>query len=153
MPCNIYGPGDSFDLSKSHVLSALVKRFVDACEAGLNEVTLWSSGIARREFLYVDDLARAVLFLMNSHNSPDIINVGSGSDISIKELAEMTAAKTGFSGQIKWDVSKPDGMLRKCLDVSKITRLGFFPKTTLSEGIDQVIYEYHQLYSQSLKLS
>ncbi len=145
MPCNIYGPGDSFDLNNSHVLSALVRRFVEAVEQGQKEIVLWGTGVARREFLHVDDLARAVLFLMEKHSSPDVINVGSGSDVTIKELAEMIAAKTGFSGTINWDSSKPDGMLRKCLDVSRISELGFKPEISLSEGIDQVIAEYRRL--------
>lgn len=147
MPCNLYGPGDSFDLNNSHVLSALVKRFVDAVVEQVNEITLWGTGIARREFLHVDDLARAVLFLMEKYDSPDIINVGSGKDVTIKELAEMIAAKTGFSGKIFWDTSKPDGMLRKCLDVSKISELGFQPEISLSAGIDQIIQEYRSLRS------
>lgn len=145
MPCNLYGPGDSFDLNNSHVLSALVRRFVEATDLGLHEITLWGSGIARREFLHVDDLARAVLFLMQNHDSPEVINVGSGSDVTIRELAEMIAGKTGFSGKILWDKSKPDGMLLKCLDVTKISHLGFKPEISLSEGIDQVIGEYRGL--------
>ncbi len=148
MPCNLYGPGDSFDLNNSHVLSALVRRFVEAVDSGAEEITLWGSGIARREFLHVDDLARAVLFLMEKHVSSDIINVGSGKDVTIRELAEKIAAKTGFTGKISWDTSKPDGMLRKCLDVSKISELGFQPQISLSAGIDQVIKEYHSLKSQ-----
>ncbi len=145
MPCNLYGPGDSFDLDNSHVLSALVRRFVEAVDAGKSEITLWGSGMARREFLHVDDLARAVLFLMQEYDSPEIVNVGSGCDLTIKELAEMIAQKTGFFGTINWDASKPDGMLRKCLDVSRITQLGFFPKISLSEGLDQVILEFRAL--------
>ncbi|MDD3148746.1 MAG: GDP-L-fucose synthase [Candidatus Riflebacteria bacterium] len=149
MPCNLYGPGDSFDLSNSHVLSALVRRFVEAVNAGRDEITLWGSGIARREFLHVDDMARAVLFLMEKYDSPDVVNVGSGNDLTIKELAEMIAEKTGFSGKIFWDTSKPDGMLRKCLDVSRITQMGFQPKISLSEGVDQVIHEFCELNSLS----
>lgn len=151
MPCNLYGPGDSFDLNNSHVLSALVRRFVDARDDGLQEITLWGSGIARREFLHVDDLARAVLFLMEKHDSPDVINVGSGNDVTIKELAGIVAEKTGFSGKISWDTSKPDGMLRKCLEVSKITQLGFKPAISLSEGIDQVIKEYRSIKVGQMK--
>lgn len=144
MPCNLYGPGDSFDLESSHVLSALVKRFTDAVDAGLHEITLWGSGIARREFLHVNDLARAVVFLMENHTSAEVINVGSGKDVSIKELAEMIAQKTGFTGTINWDKSKPDGMLLKCLDVAKISQMGFKPEISLSSGIDDVIKDYRR---------
>lgn len=142
LPCNIYGPNDCFDLEKSHVLSALVKRFVDAIKEEKKEIKLWGSGIARREFMHVDDLANAVIFLMNNWDSSEIINVGCGKDISIKELAEMVASLTGFNGTIKWDPSMPDGMLKKCLDVSKITKLGFKPSIKLEDGITEMITEY-----------
>ncbi len=142
MPCNLYGPNDSFDPQKSHVLSALVRRFVDAAANGAEEVTLWGTGVARREFLHVDDLARAVLFLMRNHDSSEIVNIGSGSDISIRELAELIARKAGYGGAICWDASMPDGMLRKCLDVSRMHTLGFMTSIGLDEGIDGVIDEY-----------
>lgn len=145
MPCNLYGRNDSFNLENSHVLSALVKRFVDAVDGKVDTVTLWGSGVARREFLHVEDLVMAVLFLMKNYDAPDIINVGSGTDISIKELAEMIADKTGFAGRIIWDTSKPDGMLRKCLDVSRMNELGFKAEIALSTGVDQVIEEYRKL--------
>ncbi len=150
MPCNLYGPGDSFDLENSHVLSSLVRRFSDAVDSGLKEITLWGSGVAMREFLHVDDLARAVVFLMENYDSSEVINVGSGKDLSIKELASRIAEKTGFSGKINWDRSKPDGMLRKCLDVSRITELGFLPEISLSTGIDRLIDEYRELKVQHL---
>ncbi|MBU1107595.1 MAG: GDP-L-fucose synthase [Candidatus Riflebacteria bacterium] len=142
MPCNLYGPGDSFDLENSHVLSALVRRFVDAAANGADEITLWGTGVARREFLHVDDLARATLMLMLRHDSADVINVGSGKDISIRELAGIIAQKAGYKGNVLWDSSKPDGMLLKCLDVSKISAYDFHPQITLAEGIDQVIADY-----------
>lgn len=142
MPCNLYGPGDSFDLENSHVLSALVRRFVDAASAGAKEITLWGTGVAWREFLHVDDLARAVLLLMERRDSADVINVGSGKEITIKALAEMIANKAGFKGKINWDSSKPDGMLKKCLDVSRISAYDFQPQVSLAEGIDQVIADY-----------
>jgi GDP-L-fucose synthase len=145
MPCNLYGQNDSFDLEHSHVLSALVKRFVDAVDEGKEELVLWGTGIARREFLNVSDLARAVILLMEMYDSPEIINVGSGTDVSIKELAELMSSKTGFKGTIQWDSTKPDGMLRKCLDVSKINELGFQPKISLGEGIDFMIQEYRKI--------
>jgi len=113
MPCNLYGPNDSFDLQHSHVLSALVKRFTDAKNNNDKNITLWGTGIARREFMHVDDAANAILFMMQNYNSPDLINIGWGSDISIKELALLIAEKVNFNGEILWDSSKPDGMLKK----------------------------------------
>ncbi len=145
MPCNIYGPGDSFDLQHSHVLSALVKRFTDATDEKKESVTLWGSGVARREFMHVDDLAKAVLFLLNHHNEPDIVNVGWGTDVSIKELAELIAGLTGFQGRLEWDTSKPDGMPRKCLDTSKLDAMGFRPEISLEQGVKEVIAEYKKL--------
>jgi GDP-L-fucose synthase len=145
MPCNLYGPNDSFDPQHSHVLSALVKKFSDAADEGKTEVTMWGTGSARREFLHVDDLARAVLFLMDRCDSPEIINVGSGTDVSIRELAEMIARKVGYEGKLVWDTSMPDGMPRKCMDVSKLSALGFSPAIPVEEGVDQVIAEYAEL--------
>ncbi len=145
MPCNLYGDGDSFDPQRSHVLSALVRRFVDAAETGADRVVLWGTGSARREFLHVHDLARAVLLIMQKMDSPEIINVGSGEDLSIRELAEKVAAAAGFSGILEWDSSKADGMPRKCLEVSKIKALGFVPEISLDEGIRRTINEYRHL--------
>lgn len=145
MPCNIYGPKDSFDLQQSHVLSALVRKFTDAVDENKREITLWGSGAARREFLHVDDLADALLFLMENWDSPEIINVGSGTDITIRELAEMIARKVNFNEKIIWDTSMPDGMPRKCLDVSKLSALGFRPAIKLEDGIDRVIDEYRSI--------
>jgi GDP-L-fucose synthase len=145
MPCNLYGPNDSFDLEHSHVLSALVKRFVDATEQGVSEITLWGTGIARREFMHVDDTARAILFMLEHYNDTQFINIGVGYDVSIKELAEMIAAKTGYKGMIQWDTSKPDGMLRKCMDVSRMKALGFEPLITLEQGVEQMIEIYKNL--------
>lgn len=145
IPCNLYGPNDSFDPHHSHVLSSLVRRFVDAAESGADTVTLWGTGMARREFLHVDDLARAVLFLLEHHDSPQAINVGSGTDVSIRELAEQVAAAAGYHGQVTWDTDMPDGMLRKCLDVSRMKAMGFTPRIDLSTGIAQVITEYRAL--------
>ncbi len=143
MPCNLYGPNDSFDLEHSHVLSALVKRFVDAAAANAPEITLWGTGIARREFMHVHDLSRAILFMLENYTSPDIINIGWGTDVSIKELAEMIAHKVGFTGQLIWDSAKPNGMLRKCMDVSKMKALGFEPSITLEQGVDEMISIYN----------
>ncbi|MGC1392282.1 MAG: GDP-L-fucose synthase [Bacteroidales bacterium] len=144
MPCNLYGPNDSFDLQHSHVLSALVKRFSDAVEDNLPELTLWGSGIARREFMHVDDAAEAIIYLFENYNSSEFLNIGWGEDISIKELAELIANKTDFHGGIKWDKTKPDGMLKKCLDVSRMKSMNFSPEITLSQGVDQMIKIYRQ---------
>jgi GDP-L-fucose synthase len=145
MPCNLYGPNDSFDLQHSHVLSALVKRFEDARAAGAATVTLWGTGVARREFMHVDDMARAILFMMEHYEECGFINIGVGEDISIRELAEAVAAMTSFGGKILWDNSKPDGMLRKCMDVSRMKAMGFMPQITLDAGIKQMIEIYRAL--------
>lgn len=142
MPCNLYGRGDHFDLEKAHVLSSLVKRFCDAKREGLDKVTLWGTGTARREFMNVDDFADAALFLMEKWTSPEIINVGTGTDITIKELAEKIANLAGYAGKIEWDSSMPDGMPRKCLDISKLTTLGYKPKISLDDGIREMIDIY-----------
>jgi GDP-L-fucose synthase len=142
MPCNIYGPKDSFDPENSHVLSALIKKFVDAVDEDKKEVVLWGTGVARREFLHVEDAAKACLYLMKMWDSPEIINVGSGKDISIKDLAMMIAQKVRYNGKIKWDTTMPDGMLRKCLDISKLNSLGFKSSISLEHGIDLQIEEY-----------
>jgi len=147
MPCNLYGANDSFDPLHSHVLSALVRRFVDAVDDASPEVELWGTGSARREFLNVDDLARAVLFLMEEWDRPEIINVGVGKDISIRDLADLIARKLGYTGVIAWDPSKPDGMPRKCLDVTKMASLGFEPEIPLEAGIDRMIADYRALKS------
>ncbi|MDM1062267.1 GDP-L-fucose synthase [Empedobacter falsenii] len=144
MPSNIYGPNDSFDLEHAHVLSSLVKRFVDAKEEKKPTVTLWGTGIARREFLNVADCAKAILYMFENYNSYEFINIGPGNDISIKELAEMIAQKVGFEGEILWDSSKPDGMLRKCMDVSEMKKTGFEPLISLEQGIEEVINSYKE---------
>lgn len=145
MPCNLYGPNDSFDLEHSHVLSALVKRFTDAKDTSAPDIILWGTGIARREFMHVDDAAKATLYMIENYHTTDIINIGWGTDVSIKELAEMIASKVGYEGKILWDNTKPDGMLKKCMDVSKMKTLGFQPSITLSEGIDQMIKIYSEI--------
>jgi GDP-L-fucose synthase len=142
MPCNLYGRNDHFDLENSHVLSALIRRFCDAVDKGAQTVTCWGTGVARREFLNVDDMADATYFLMQKYNDPKFVNVGSGKDISIKELAELIAKNTGFEGKIEWDSSKPDGMLLKCMDISKITDLGWKAGISLETGIKELIAEY-----------
>lgn len=146
MPCNIYGTSDHFDLEKAHVLSALVRRFVDAARGDADEVTLWGTGAARREFIHVEDVVTAILLLMDRCQTPEIVNVGTGVDVSIAELAEMVASAAGYRGRIAWDHAKPDGMSRKCLDVSRIARLGFVPAIGLEEGIRMTVREYRALH-------
>jgi GDP-L-fucose synthase len=142
MPCNLYGPGDSFDLERSHVLSALVRRFSDAVRDATDSVTLWGTGSARREFMHVDDMVRACLMLLDAWPGPEIINVGVGTDVSIQELAAMIVSATGFAGEIRWDSSMPDGMPRKCLDVSRLSALGFVPEIDLERGVREMVESY-----------
>ncbi|AWI25648.1 GDP-L-fucose synthase family protein [Flavobacterium pallidum] len=145
IPSNLYGPNDSFDLEHAHVLSSLVKRFSDAKKQGQKSVTLWGSGIAQREFLHTNDFSEAILYFFENEVPYDYINIGPGTDISIKDLANLIAAKTAYDGEIIWDKSKPDGMLRKCMDVSKMRKEGFNPKITLEDGIDEVIMNYKKI--------
>jgi GDP-L-fucose synthase len=150
MPSNLYGPGDSFDPSHSHVLSATVKKFVDAIIENREEVLMWGSGIARREFLHVNDLVDIMLDILNKKiKIEQFINIGTGVDISIKELAELVASLTGFKGKILWDTSKPNGMLKKCMEVSKMKSLGLKPKIGLEEGIKQMIIDYKNIVSKN----
>lgn len=142
MPTNLYGPGDNFDLETSHVLPALLHRFHDAVEQGSESVTLWGDGSALREFLHVDDMAAATVFLMDTYDEPGPINVGYGSDVSIRELAELVARITGFTGEIAWDTSKPNGTPRKILDSERIHALGWKPTIDLESGIRST-YEWY----------
>jgi len=135
MPTNLYGPGDNFDLKTSHVLPALIHKIHLAKEKAQPSVTLWGTGGAYREFLHVDDLAEACLFLMETCDSHELVNVGCGHDITIRELAAMVANVVGYSGQIAWDTTKPDGPPRKLLDVTKLNQLGWKAKTPLEEGL------------------
>ena len=135
MPTNLYGPNDNFDLLSSHVLAALLRKAHEAKISGAKELIVWGSGKPRRELLHVDDLASACLFLLQHYDSPEIINVGWGEDISIRELAELVCEIVGFGGKLSWDTSKPDGTPRKLLDVSKLRNLGWRPSITLREGI------------------
>ncbi len=135
MPTNLYGPGDNFDLENSHVLPALLRKFHEAAVNGSPEVVIWGTGSPRREFLHVDDLAEATLFLMRNYDSPEIVNVGTGEDLSIKELAEMIGRITGYQGRMGLDASKPDGTPRKLLDISRIQALGWKARIPLEQGI------------------
>ena len=142
MPTNLYGPRDNFDLAASHVLPAFIRRFVDAAESGAEKVVLWGSGSPLREFLHVDDLAQAVVVASEKYDSSLHLNVGTGEDLSIKELASVVAKSAGFRGEIEWDSSKPDGTPRKVLDVSRIKALGWKPTITLEEGVASTIAWY-----------
>jgi GDP-L-fucose synthase len=140
MPTNLYGPNDNYDLNNSHVLPALLRKFHEAKQAGREEVVVWGSGSPKREFLHADDLADACLYLMDHYSDAGLINIGTGEDLSIKELAEMIARITEFKGKIVWDSSKPDGTPRKLMDVGKLHRQGWHHKIELEEGI-RTVYE------------
>ena len=142
MPTNLYGPGDNFDLETSHVLPAMVRKFHDAKENGDRTVTLWGSGTPRREFLYVDDLADACVFLMENYEGAEFVNVGTGTDVTIRELAELVRRTTGFRGEVVWDGTKPDGTPRKLLDVSRMKALGWSASVGLEEGLERT-YEWY----------
>ena len=142
MPCNLYGTNDNYEPNGSHVFPALIRRFVLAAKENKPEETLWGTGRPLREFLHVDDLANAVFHFMEHHNEPTFVNVGSGSEISIAELAALIAREAGFHGKINWDSSKPDGMPRKLMDSSKANALGWTPKISLIEGIRRTIQEF-----------
>ena len=143
MPTNLYGPNDNFDPETGHVLPALIRKFHEAKQTGAPAVILWGTGTVYREFLHVDDLADVLLFLMQSYNNSEIINVGTGTDITIKDLAETIKEITGYEGQITWDKTKPDGTPKKLLDVTKLNNLGWKAKTSLRDGIAQT-YEWYK---------
>jgi len=151
MPTNLYGPGDNFDLQSSHVLPALMRKFHEAKVSGTDSVTLWGSGQPKREFLHVDDLAKAVLFLLAEYDDPIAINVGTGVDVEIRQLAEMISTIVGFAGETKWDKSKPDGTPRKLLDVTRINSLGWQSSIELIDGIEST-YEWFLSAAVSGKL-
>ncbi len=142
MPTNLYGINDNFELQGSHVLPAFIRRFVEAAEKNPPVETLWGSGSPKREFLHVDDLAAAVLHLGSNYDSSEHLNIGTGEDLTIKELAELVAELAGFKGEIAWDTSKPDGTPRKVLDVSKAKALGWSPKISLRDGVASTIAWY-----------
>ena len=140
MPTNLYGPNDNYHPEHSHVLPALIRRFHEGKVSGAKEVTCWGTGTALREFLYVDDLADACIFLMNNYSGDETVNVGTGKELTIKELTELVAKVIGFEGEIKWDPTKPDGTPRKLLDITKLENLGWKYKTELEDGI-RLAYE------------
>ena len=141
MPTNLYGPNDNFDLETSHVLAALLRKAHEAKTRKDRKLMVWGSGQPRREFLHVDDLASACLLLLEKYDSPEIINIGCGEDISIRELAELICDAVGFDGELAWDITKPDGTPRKLLDVTKLKTLGWKPSISLRDGIKQT-YEW-----------
>jgi GDP-L-fucose synthase len=142
MPTNLYGPGDNYHPTNSHVLPALIRRFHEAKEQGLPEVTLWGTGTPRREFLHVDDLAEACLHLLNLDDPPDWINIGTGIDVTISELAQLVKEVTGYTGRLAFDPAKPDGPPRKLLDVSRIRRTGWSPRISLCEGVRRTYQDF-----------
>ena len=141
MPCNLYGPNDCFDLDKSHVISALLKKFDIAKNNKSEEIVMWGTGAAKREFLYVDDLADALLLLMKEYNG-DFVNIGTGSEVSMGDLYQMVSNTVMYSGKLVFDTSKPDGTISKVMDVTKIKSLGWKPKTSIEEGL-RLTYEWY----------
>jgi GDP-L-fucose synthase len=141
MPTNIYGPNDTFNDESGHVIPALMKRFIEAKEKQLPEVVVWGTGTIKREFLYVDDLAEAILWMLKNYDRKEFVNVGTGVDISIRELAQMIMEVTKYEGKLVFDTTKPDGMPRKLLDVSALNKLGWSASTTLREGLIKT-YDY-----------
>ncbi len=142
MPTNLYGPNDNYDLHNSHVLPALIRKFHEAKLNGSPTVEVWGSGTPRREFLHADDLADACFYLMETYNEPGLVNIGTGEDISIKELAELVQKTTGYQGTVIWNTSQPDGTPRKLMDVGKLSGFGWTYKTRLEDGLRQVYAEY-----------
>ena len=151
MPTNLYGPGDNFDLNTSHVLPALIRRFHEAKVRGDAEVLAWGTGTPRREFLHVADLADAIVMLLERYDEESPINVGCGRDVTIRELCELVMAVTGYRGRLAFDASKPDGVPRKLLDISRMTALGWQPRISLRSGIEQV-YEWFVAQPHALRL-
>jgi GDP-L-fucose synthase len=145
MPTNLYGPHDNFDLESSHVLPAMIRRFHEAKRDGSPAVTLWGTGTPRREFLHVDDLADACVYLMKHYDESELVNIGWGRDISIRELAELVADVVGYDGDLQWDATRPDGTPRKLLDTSRLTELGWVPRIQLEDGIRQTYHWYEDM--------
>jgi GDP-L-fucose synthase len=150
MPTNLYGPGDNFDLQRSHVLPALIRKFHEARSQGASEVVVWGTGTPRREFLHVDDLADACVFLMRNYSGEQLLNIGWGEDLSIAELAGLVREAVGFTGELRFDTSKPDGTPRKLLDVGRLRALGWRPRIQLREGI-AATYEWFRTHALELR--
>ena len=151
MPTNLYGPGDNFDLQNAHVLPSLIRRFHEAKARGDDSVTVWGTGSPRREFLHVDDLADAILFLLQTYDGESLVNIGWGEDVTIRELAELVASVVGFAGRLVFDPTKPDGTPRKLLDVSRLTSLGWRPQIALHQGIERT-YAWFKAHSGETRL-
>jgi GDP-L-fucose synthase len=149
MPTNLYGTNDNYDLINSHVLPAMIRKFHEAKEIGASEMTLWGTGSPMREFLHADDLAEACLFLMENYNESELVNIGTGEDVTIKNLAALVKQIIGFQGEIIWDSSKPDGTPRKLMDVSKLHGLGWHHKIALEEGIKLAYQDFLKLTDAS----
>jgi GDP-L-fucose synthase len=149
MPTNLYGPGDNFDLQNSHVLPALIRRIHEAKVRGEASVTVWGSGTPRREFLHVDDLADAVLYLLQTYDAEPIVNIGWGQDVTIRELAELVMSVIGYNGRLILDSTKPDGTPRKLLDVSRLTSLGWQPRIALEDGIAQTYAWFKEHFAEA----
>lgn len=150
MPTNLYGPGDNFSPEGSHVLPALIRRYDHAAKSGQTSVTNWGTGSPMREFLHVDDMADACLHLLENYDGPSQVNVGTGSDVTIKELANIVAAAVGYTGNIEWDLSKPDGTPRKLLDVSKLAEAGWKSSISLEDGIRSTV-EWYRTHTESIR--
>ncbi|WP_137145420.1 GDP-L-fucose synthase [Mycolicibacterium sp. CR10] len=144
MPTNLYGPNDNFSPTGSHVLPALIRRYDEAVASGVTSVTNWGTGTPRREFLHADDMADACLHLLEHYDGPDQVNVGSGTDVTIAEIAETVASVVGFTGETRWDTTKPDGTPQKLLDVSKLAQAGWTSKITLRDGLERTVAWYHE---------
>jgi GDP-L-fucose synthase len=142
MPTNLYGPNDNFDLESSHVFPALIRKFIEAKKSNVSSVKLWGTGKPKREFLHVDDLAKAIIVCLDNYNADQQINIGTGIDLTVTELAEKIAKYTGFSGSINWDVTRKDGTPQKVLDIQKITNLGWKPTINLDQGIKLTVEWY-----------
>ncbi|MFH1457248.1 MAG: GDP-L-fucose synthase, partial [Patescibacteria group bacterium] len=149
MPTNLYGPGDNFDLENSHVLPALLRKFHEAKKKNDSKVVAWGTGKPKREFLYVDDLADAIIYLMQNYNESEIVNIGTGEDINIKELAQLIGEIVGYEGSITWDESKPDGTPQKLLDVSKLNKLGWTAQTSLKDGIKKTYTWFNENFDSN----
>jgi len=152
MPTNLYGPGDNFNLENSHVLPALMRKLHEAKERGDAKVTLWGSGSPRREFLHVDDMAEACVLVMEKHRGNELVNIGCGQDVSIKELAELVRGVVGFPGEIEWDTSRPDGTPRKLLDVTRLFAYGWRPRISLADGVEST-YAWFLAHRDHLRMA
>ena len=152
MPTNLYGPGDNFDLETSHVLPALIRKFVEAAESDASQVVAWGTGSPRREFLHVDDLAEAVVCAIERYDDDRILNVGTGVDISIKELAELVSRLAGYQGEIIWDTNRPDGTPRKVMDVSRLNEIDWQPRISLDDGIRETLDWYRETRAKGSNL-